>query len=56
MRIFYVEDNIEDDVNGDTGVYRIYSINVDGATYYKEPPGLLSRIESPRHAFPKTNS
>lgn len=40
----------------DVRVYGIYSINVDGGTYYIEPPGLLSRIESPRHAFPKTNS
>lgn len=40
----------------DVRVYGIYSINVDGGAYYKEPPGLLSRIEPPRHAFPKTNS
>lgn len=39
----------------DVRVYGIYSINVDGGDYYIEPPGLLSRIESPRHAFPKTN-
>lgn len=39
----------------DVRVYGIYSINVDGGAYYIEPPGLLSRIESPRHAFPKTN-
>ena len=37
----------------DVRVYGIYSINVDGGAYYIEPPGLLSRIESPRHAFPK---
>ena len=39
----------------DVRVYGIYSINVDGGAYYREPPGLLSRIESPHHAFPKTN-
>lgn len=31
----------------DVRVYGIYSINVDGGAYYKDPPGLLSRIEPP---------
>lgn len=37
----------------DVRVYGIYSINVDGGAYYIEPPGLLSRIESPVMLFQK---
>lgn len=42
-------------MNVGMGVYGVWDLYVDGGTYYIEPPGLLSRIESPRHAFPKTN-
>lgn len=37
------------------GVYSIQGVYLCKGGQYREPPGLLSRIESPRHAFPKTN-
>ena len=56
---FYMNGSAENDVdfymNVDMSIYGIQNLYVDGGGQYIEPPGLLSRIESPRHAFPKTN-
>ena len=56
---FYMNGSAENDVdfytNVDMSIYGIQNLYLYGGAYYIEPPGLLSRIESPRHAFPKTN-
>lgn len=57
MEVFYLIDEHRDfgdiGANGHIGIYGIQNLYLCGGAYYKEPPGLLSRIESPRHAFPK---
>lgn len=57
MELFYLIDEHRDfgdiGANGHIGIYGIQNLYLCGGAYYKEPPGLLSRIESPRHAFPK---
>lgn len=42
-------------VDGRASICYIQNLYLCWGGQYREPPGLLSRIESPRHAFPKTN-
>lgn len=40
----------------DVRVYVVFRVYIyEGEPTIENPPGLLSRIESPRHAFSKTN-